>query len=873
MRIALLILFFTLLCKLSFSQTIIDYSQKIEFNSFQYNFQDLILEITSSTGVDFSYSSSVVLPEEIVVLPKKEYELSEFLEFISIYLEISYIEFRGKILFVELQKSKEDFWIYGFVRDASSGEALIGASVYDFDSKVGVETNEFGYFSLRINSNNPYVKVSYIGFESVILDQLNNSNNRRNVNLKPVFTIPLIIVTPIDSINQKTIYENVLSKTIKNINPGLFGETDLLQSVKFLPGIQSGSEVQGNILVRGGGSDQNLILMDGVPIYEVNHLLGLTSIFNTDAINKVDVMTSGFSSVYGGRLSSVINVQIKDGNKYKHNVKASVGLLGAKIHADGPLSKEKTSYNISARTSYINFLVKPLAKSILDIEQSKFGYSDLNLKFHHKLTEKNSISLSTYQGRDQIEFSSQTKNDTLPDILSLKSTNSINWTNNIISFRFNQIVNKNLFFNISASTVNYKLSSRSSNLYNNVINEDSIESNSLEVFANSLIQDKNLRTDWEYHNDNYHILKFGFGFSNHIYFPSVISQDSILENFQPNPAVGIPAAERFIYLEDQIDFSDYFRLTAGTHYSSFSVEDAQYYSFQPRVKFSVYLNKQNEFNVSYSKMTQFVHLLINPGTGLPSDLWLPSTDKIPPEESRQFSFRYNKIWSDKLISFLSFYHKRFDNLIEYRSAFPLYNPIINQSTSFPIFNNSRDWEDRVEVGAGRAYGLDFFSSIEYESWKASISYGFSNSSRTFENINKGEPFPFKYDRRHDISISGQYRIKQNSSIGFNWVYGSGHSTTFALSEFVDINGNPIPDFSARNNLILPAYHRLDINYDFTKKINEKLNVELKLGVYNAYNRLNPYYVYLYNEPNTNNYEPRQVGLFPILPYFNLSLQY
>lgn len=849
----------------------IDYTQELSFSETSYQLQDLIQVVTSVTQVNFSYSSSVVNPEEIIVLRSRDYNLEGFLAEITTQLNIDYIEFRGKILLVERKKEWQPFQIYGFVRDEASGEALIGASIYNFTDKSGTQTNDFGFFTLKINTPEPYVKISFIGYESLLLDNLSASRSESKFFLKPIFTIPEILVTPEDSINQKLVIQEAIDKTAKNISPGLFGQKDILQALKFLPGLQSGSEVQGNLLVRGGGSDQNLILMDGVPLYEVNHLLGLTSIFNEDAVNDVDIFTSGFSPKYGGRLSSIINIQIKDGNKFVHRTNASIGLLGAKVHADGPLVNGRTSYNVSLRTSFINTLVAPLARRLLDVEQSDFGYSDMNLKFHHKFTENSSLSISTYQGIDKVGFATTTFNEEFPEIAALRADNSIDWRNNIISMRYSHLLSKNLFVSFSANTVNYSLNSRSSNFYNIVQGPDSIVTEELDVFANSLISDRNLRLDIEYNFNNKHEVMFGAGLSNHIYNPSVISKEEVVSSFMPNQSVDLSATEQFVYFEDKLDLSKYISFSGGFHFSHFEIEDVDFSSFQPRLKLSFYFDEKTDLEISYSKMTQFVHLLVNPGTGLPSDLWLPSTSLIPPEHAEQFSTRLNYIWNKDCISFVSAYYKRFENLIEYRSAFPLYNPVINQSTVLPIFNNSRDWEDRVEIGEGSAYGVDFFTAYTTKRWNTSLSYNYGISERQFDNINKGEPFPFKYDRRHDVSISGNYKVNDRTRIGANWVYGTGHATTFATRAFRGVDGELILDFSSRNNFRLPAYHRLDFSFNYLKPLSDLVDLEITAGLYNAYNRLNPYYVYLYSDQDGEVFTPRQVGIFPVLPFFNLRL--
>lgn len=851
----------------------IDFNTPVSLLTNQNTFEKLITDVSTSTGVQFSYSSAVIEPNTFIRLEKSEYKLQEFLNELSNLLYIKYIEFNGKILFVEMEEKWEEFWLYGYVRDASSGESIIGAVVYNATDKVGTLSNEFGYFSLKIMTPNSYVKVSSISYLPDTLINVKRDANRVDVDLTPRYTIPVIIVTPLDTIDSKYILEDVFQTTADNVNPSLFGERDIVQQLKFLPGIQSGSEVQGNLLVRGGGSDQNLMLMDGVPIYETNHLLGLTSIFNDEIINNVDVSTSNFSAKYGGRLSSVIDINVKNGNKYKYSGSASLGLLGAKIHTEGPINKTKTSYNFAARTTYINQFLRPLANRYLNVKDTKFGYNDLNLKLHHQLTKNNAFSINTYLGNDVMGFSNSIANVARPEILSLESKNTVKWSNRLINFRFDQIVNKKLFFTISTSIVNYNLSTRSSNIQRMFDEADMLQVEEIDVFANSRIIDNNIRTDWEYSENNDHSIKFGMGLTNHTYNPTVITKDSIEQNPTLNPEIGIKATEQFFYIEDIYDVSPFLSFRTGFHLSQFNVEEEFFTSFQPRLGINVNFNPQNVIDISYSKMTQFVHLLVNPGTGLPSDLWLPSTSRIPPENSIQYSLKYTRIWNPKVITYASVYYKQFENLIEYRSAFPLYNPIINGSTVLPLFENARDWEDRVEVGNGTATGFEAFISYKTNKWKANLSYGLGLSQRVFENINDGEIFPFKYDRRHDLSFSATYEFSDHFTFGVNWVFGTGHHVTFSTTQFRTIDGEIVTSNGDRNGFELPAYHRLDLNVIYNKKISESLTFQTSFGLYNAYSRLNPYIVYVYYDEVADESFARQLSLFPILPFINVSLKY
>ncbi len=364
----------------------IDFEQILKLETQSASFDQLLEEVENITQISFSYSSSTIQPGTIIYLPKKQISFNEFLSVLQEQLNVEYLEFNNKILFIPIAYEEKEFWIDGYVRDATSGESIIGATVYNSSRNYVSLTNEFGYYSLKVTSSNELVRISFLGYTPEIITGFSEKKKRIDLSLKPAFTLPNIVITPSDSLSSVRQINKEIEASLLISNPGLLGENNILQSMKFLPEIQSGGEVQGNILVQGGGPDQNLILMDGVPIYEVNHLLGLTSIFSNEAVNSVDIETSGFSAQYGGRLSSVINVKTKNGNKFKHQARVSTGLLGASVHVEGPIAKTKTSYLVSARTSYINQILQPVAKNYFDVLSTNFGYSDINVKLHHNLT-------------------------------------------------------------------------------------------------------------------------------------------------------------------------------------------------------------------------------------------------------------------------------------------------------------------------------------------------------------------------------------------------------------------------------------------------------------------------------------------------------
>ncbi len=870
-KIVLIFLFNLLFFGLQ-AQKGIDFDQVLILNEKTGTVQSLLANVQEISQVSFSYSSSAIDANAVVYLSSKNLTFKQFMNELQEQLEIDYIEFNNKILLIPSKSEEVDFWIDGYIRDKSNGESLIGATIYNASRNTVTETNEFGYYSIKVTSKNQLIRVSYIGYEAEIITGFSENKRRINLDLVQSFKLPNIVIKPSDSLSSIRQIDGEVEKSLMVSNPGILGENNILQSIKLLSEIQSGGEVQGNILVQGGGPDQNLILMDGVPIYEANHLLGLTSIFSSDAVNSVDLETSAFSSKYAGRLSSVINVKTKDGNKFKHQASATMGLLGASFHVEGPISKGRTSYLLSSRTSYINRILEPIVQNYFDILNTEFRYADLKLKLHHNLTKNSSISVGAFLGNDKLGFGNQLETTIEDENIQAFTDNSIQWRNRLYNMLFNQVVNEKLQFSISVSTVEYDLSSLSSNQLLTTTIDTSIFS-SLDVLSVSTIDDDNLRTDWEYKASETQKISFGGGRSWHEYSPSIISRDSIIDDINLNFTEGINAVETFIYLQDEIDLSQYFKLTAGFHFSRFVVEDVDFNSFQPRLSADIYLSDRTDIKLSYSEMTQFVHLLVNPGTGLPTDLWLPSTEKIQPEESTNYNISVRHKWNKHFITSSNMYYRQFNNLIDYTSASPLFNPVITKATFIPIINNVRDWEDRVELGKGESYGLNVFGSYISPQFRLSASYAYGFSNRQFDNINRGNPFPYRYDRRHDVNILLQYRLRENWTVGGNWIYGTGQATTFAITEFLTIDGEPVLDFSQRNNFRMPDYHRLDLSATYKKEISDDIKITIDMGLYNVYNRLNPYIVYLQNDEANNEFEARQIGLFPILPFLNVKFNF
>ncbi len=840
--------------------------------------KDVFENLEANNQLVVSYSSSIVDLSIEKKLDTTSYLCSDLFSYLLIEQPVRAISRGNKILIIpdpsknisfSRLKPRNSYTINGYVKDAETGEAMVGASVFNPLTNRGTITNEFGYYSFTMPQGSQTVNYSFVGFSPVSRTYKLNKRLRSDIFLKTNMEIEEIIVIDQDSSMIWRGREKISLDEIRNL-PAVFGEVDVIKSISLLPGIQSGNEAQGGLLVRGGSPDQNLIMLDGIPLYEVNHLFGLVSMFNEDAINNVNLYKSDFSAKYGGRLSSVVDIQLKDGNYKDYAGSATLGVLGGKLNVEGPIQKEKSSFNLAGRTSWIGNLVGPTVNEFLDIQSTRFNYYDLNLKIKRDFQNSNSLTFSAYHGRDQVSFNdnSQRVGD-----FDLETDNQLTWGTDVASLRWSRLLGPKVFANLTLGFVNYNyLYNVQHSLDNNP--DPDVEDKFLTVASTSRILDRIAKLDLDYFRSNKLDIKFGFGLNVHTYNPAVKQANKPLGNTIKeifSDIIPTNTGEFTAYAESYYRPYSNLSIHTGFHFVNYAVDDKNYSSLQPRLSVNLGLPWQGFLGISYSRMNQFIHLLGNPGLGLPTDLWVPSTSELQPELSDQFSVSYKMdVLEDYRIS-TSVYYKTFENLLEFRSAYDLFSPVVNDLSQEPIFEESRDWESRVDAGAGLAYGWEAQIKKRKGRFTGGIAYTYGRSFRTFANINRGEAFPYRYDRKHDLNFTGVYHISPSYSLGALWIYGTGNAITLPLEGFRDINGNEVLNFEARNNFRLPAYHRFDFSLNYVKQFSG-YEVSASLGAYNLYNRQNPYYIYLYQNPRTEDFNLRQISVFPILPYLNVKLR-
>lgn len=769
--------------------------------------------------------------------------------------------------------------ISGFIKDQNTGEPLIGATVYDMNTFQGTTTNNYGYYSLTLDTDSLILSVSFLGYQSkkfqIELDQdllYDVELGRSDVAIDKVE----IVGKKESSIQERSeMSTNTLDiKKIKEL-PVLLGERDILKTIQLLPGVQSGGEGTSGLYVRGGGPDQNLILLDGVPIYNASHLFGFFSVFNDDALNSVKLIKGGFPARYGGRLSSVIDIRMKEGNMKEFKGEGSIGLISSKLTLEGPIKKDKTSFIVSGRRTYIDLLARPFIAAAADGEGSGgYYFYDLNAKVNHIISERSRLYLSGYFGKDR--FYARDQSDYTNNGVRRQEENDseIFWGNAIGALRWNYVISQKLFLNTTVTYSDYGFNIGAKNL-SQTTELGSTETDRFEFEYISGIRDLSAKLDFDFTPNPNHFIRFGAGYINHRFTPGVNTfsfESTQSEDFNENIGSDVlDASEYWLYAEDDMKLGEKLKINVGVHASGFAVDDKSYFSIQPRFTGRYLINELTSVKASFASMTQYLHLLTNAGIGLPTDLWVPPTKNIQPQDSYQVAVGLARSMKKDLDVSFEVYYKEMYDMIEYKDG-----------ASFFGFDTEESWEDKVEVGNGQAYGAEFLIEKKLGDWSGWIGYTLAWNFRSFDNINFGEKYPYRYDRRHDIGAALSYKFNENVDMGFVWVYGSGNAVTLPLETYGGFNGyfqefaqtfggNSINHIDSRNNYRMSAYHRLDIGINLHKETSWGERT-WSFGLYNAYSRQNPFYLYFSNDSQGNE-RLTQLSLFPIIPSFSYQFKF
>ena len=756
--------------------------------------------------------------------------------------------------------SQNSFTISGYVQDNESGENLIGVSIYDKATFKGTSTNQYGFYSLTLDEGEYEILYSFIGYKTISKNINLNKDIRLNISLNSDAILTEEVIVTGERLD-KNVSSSDMSQAkiaVSNIKqiPVILGEVDILKAAQLLPGIQSGGEGNSGLYVRGGGPDQNLILLDEAVVYNAAHLFGFFSVFNADAIKDINIIKGGMPAEYGGRLSSVLDITMKDGNNKKYQADGGIGLLSSRLTLQGPVQKNKSSFIVSGRRTYIDVLSDPFIGEENAFNGSGYYFYDLTTKINYRLSDKDRIYLSGYFGRDVFNFANSKNGFGI----------QIPWGNATTSLRWNHLFNDKLFMNTSLIFSDYRF-------------EFNLAQQDFELKIFSGINDWNTKVDFLYQPNQRHTIKFGTNYTYHEFTPGNATGKSGEVVFEPEEIFRQYSNEGALYFSDDFEISDVLKVHAGLRYSSFqhsgyisfrdyikndfTASDDSYRHIEPRLSFRYKLSTSSSIKGAYTQNYQYIHLASTSSVSLPTDLWVPSSKAIEPKFADQFALGYFKNLNDNMYeTSIEAYYKEMTNLIEYKEGV------------LPEDNTNSNSDDAFTFGDGDSYGLEFLVKKNKGKTTGWIGYTWSKTTRFFDEVNNGTAFPAKYDRRHDLSITATHKYSKKWTFSGVFVYATGNSITLPTERYV-IGENIYTEFTSRNGFRIDPYHRLDIGATYTPKKKRKYQSSWNFSIYNLYSRKNPYFIYFALEAPEGvdgslvegNLTPKayQVSIFPILP--------
>ncbi|MBK9732974.1 MAG: TonB-dependent receptor [Chitinophagaceae bacterium] len=773
------------------------------------------------------------------------------------------------VLFSIPLKAQQKVTLSGYVKEAATGETLIGATIGVKGTSNGTSSNDYGFYSFSIAPGIYTFVFSYLGFEEIDTTVTLSQDLRININMKTAVNQLQEITVEASDTKDENIRSSQMGKfdlsmdKIKTL-PVIFGEQDILKTIQLLPGIQGGGEGSSGFYVRGGGPDQNLILLDEATVYNASHLFGFFSVFNSDAIQNTTLYKEGMPAEYGGRISSVLDISMKDGNNQAFSGSGGIGAIASRLTLEGPIVKGKSSFIVSGRRTYIDVITKPFITNS-EFAGSTYYFYDLNAKANYNFSDKDRLYLSGYFGRDVFAYKSDDINLSIP------------WGNATATLRWNHLFNNKLFMNASVIYQDYHF-------------ELLANQNLFEFSLFSGIRDFNTKVDFDFFPNVRHQVKFGVNYIYHNFQPSSVSGKSGDVEFNPEGIQHLFAHEAATYVQDQFDISENFQLTGGIRFSYFeqigpykqliyndftgALEDSIVYKsgehiktyggIEPRLMGRFALNRSSSLKAAFTINNQYVHLVTNNGTTLPTDVWVPSSTLVKPQIGYQYSLGYFKNFKDNAFeTSVEVYYKQLKNQIEYREGYtPSPNEVLEESFVF---------------GEGSSYGIELFINKKYGDFTGWVGYTLAFTDRTFADLNNGETFPYKYDRRNNVSVVGSYRINEHWTLGATFVFQTGIAFTLPDSKYF-IEGNILTHYSGINDIRLPSYHRMDIAATYEGRKDRKFQSGWSFSIYNVYNRANPYFVYttydgtfLQDEQIT--IQAKQVSLFPIIPSITWNFKF
>lgn len=783
------------------------------------------------------------------------------------------------LLTVPALLAQERYTVSGYVTDSATGEALIGASVFVQELQKGLPTNTYGFYSVTLDAGTYTFVVRYIGYADLQRTIHLDADRKLNLPLRSA----VVEMRSVEVVGEKRVNNTEstamgrMDVDVQKLNtlPALLGEVDILKTIQYLPGVKSNGEGNSGFYVRGGGPDQNLILLDEATVYNASHLFGFFSVFNADAVKNLELIKGGMPANYGGRTSSVLDITMKEGNDKAFHGQGGIGLISSRLTLEGPIVKDRSSFIVSGRRTYIDVLTKPFINKESQFAGSGYYFYDINAKANYRINDNDRLFLSGYFGRDVFTLSGNEAGS--PDF-------KIPWGNATVSARWNHVFTPKLFLNTTATYSDYKFSFDGG--------QDQFK---FKLFSG--IRDYGLKLDFSQYPNIRHSVKYGLQYTYHIYTPSTVDVSSGDTEFNIDTPSKLNAHEAAAYVLDEFDITDQLRLNAGVRFSAFAhvgsfreyLFDDQgratgtrdydggetvksYTGLEPRLSLRYRLDNTSSLKASYNRNLQYVHLASFSSIGLPTDVWIPSGKNVKPQVGSQYAAGYFRDFADRVFeTSVEVYYKDMQNLIEYAEG------------AQPQDNGNTNYDSQLVFGNGYSYGAELFVKKRTGRLTGWVGYTWSKTMRKFPDINEGREFPSRWDRRNDVSVVLGYELNKRWTFGATFVYSTGQAATLPVQRYW-IEGRLVSEFTERNGFRMAPYHRLDLaatlyNKD-TKKVKDPVTGEEQLvprkyrsswtfSVYNAYDRANPYFIYFDTEGSLADGDLRavakQVSLFSVLP--------
>ncbi len=872
-------IFFILTFTITLSaQSVLD--RKVSLSLENVSIEKAIIELSQSQQINISYKSSLLKTNKLVSLQAVYQPIKDILKDIFKHTDIGFKEVSGQIVLFKLPpKPKRKYTIRGYITEKETGEFIDGAHIFVNNTKVGTFSNQYGFYSITLEEGTKNILVTYVGYQHVIQNIDLDQNLRLNIDLESTFSLPPITVLSKDTIQLINHYKiGTHDFNIKNIQmqPSIGGEDDIFRSTVQLPGIQTSADGIGGLHVRGGSVDQNLVLLDGVPIYNSTHALGLFSIYNTDAIKSAKMLKGSFPARYGGRLSSVMDIRMKEGNKSKFSSAISQSLVASKVNVEGPINKGKGSFFFSGRRAitelYIPKVSEFLNEKLGKIGSTSYHFFDINGKVNYSLTKKDKVFLSFYNGKDNFERNSEIKGKTdginifqEKDTIQYKVLRDyhVDWGNTMTAMRWNHEIMDNLFLNTTFTFSKYNFLSQDNSRFIGKYNKES------EFFYRTAktnfkeeLKTRMIKFDFDYTPNTKHYIRFGGNFAFHSFDPGIIR--NVIEGTVDTQDIRIETPlikQREIngYFEDEIQLAYQITMNVGLRILGWEIDEKFEPYLQPRLSFSKKFINNWLWNVSYSKMVQPLHLLSKPSTiAFPAEVWLPSTKDVEPQNAWQVSTGVNHILKNTMMIGLELYYKKMNNIVNFLP------------TDSVLVLNANNWEEKIDIGIGTNYGVELSIQKEYGKLQGAANYTFSFANRVFPNINQAKEYPFQYDRRHQVSMLANYVVNKHLSLNSAFTIATSTALTLPVRQYqIPGEGTVHLGNEVKNSFRFTPYQRLDIGITYEKKL-KYFYQTWQAGIYNVYNRYNVLYIEIRPEQN-----PRVVTTSgsPILPYLKYTVRF